>query len=163
MWSPALVHWPSEHQRRAQLARAGIPRLLLITPGSDIPTDVDGVEDWLRLPASERDVAARLANLEFRFRDAVRLDGRTLRTGARTAVLSDVEARVMAVLLGSGEAGLVPHEELVAAAELGSSRDQRRLHDTVHRLRRRLRPLGLDVFVTRGRGYALGLRIDETA
>jgi DNA-binding response OmpR family regulator len=157
-----LVLWPSEHQRRAQLARAGIPRLLLVTPGSDIPTEVEGVEDWLRLPASERDVAARLADLEARFREAVRLEGRTLRTGGRTAVLSDVEARVMAVLLGS-EGGLVPHEELIAAAELRSSKGRRQLHDTVHRLRRRLRPLGLDVFVARRRGYSLGLRIDESA
>jgi DNA-binding winged helix-turn-helix (wHTH) protein len=157
-----LVHWPSEHQRRAQLAEAGIPRLLLVTPGSAIPTDIADDEDWVRLPASERDLAVRLTNLEHRFREAVRLDDRVLRTGDRTAVLSDVEARVMAVLLESG-AGIVPHPELAAAVGPGAATSQRRLHDTLHRLRQRLRPLGLDVFVAPRQGYSLGLRIDESA
>jgi DNA-binding winged helix-turn-helix (wHTH) protein len=147
MWSPALV---------------GIPRLLLVAPGSEIPADLGEGEDWVRLPASERDVAARLANLEHRFREAVRLDDATLHSGSRRADLSVVEARIVAALLDAG-GELVPRSALAAVVGPDPSTTGRRLHDTVHRLRRRLHPLGLDVFVAPRRGYALGLRIDDTA
>jgi DNA-binding response OmpR family regulator len=36
----------------------------------------------------------------------------------------------------------------------------RTLDDVVYRLRRRLRPLGLDLFVARGRGFSLDARLD---
>jgi hypothetical protein len=157
-----LVHWPPEHQRRALLAEAGIPRLLLVAPGSAVPADLAEDEDWVRLPAVERDVAARLANLEHRFREAIRLDGGTLHSGSRRADLSDVEAKVVATLLGAG-GELVPRAALAAVLGLDPTTSRRRLHDTVHRLRRRLHPLGLDVFVVPRRGYALGLRVDDPA
>ena len=162
MWCPALVQWPSEHQRRARLAEAGIPRLLVVAAGSDIPTDVADDEDWVRLPAGERDVAARLNNLEHRFRDAVRLDGRMLWAGSRRATLSAVEVRLVSALLEAG-GGIVPRSVLAAEVGPDPSPGGRRLHDTVHRLRRRLHPLGLDVFVAPRRGYALGLLIDDSA
>jgi hypothetical protein len=154
-----LVHWPTEHRRRALLAEAGIPRLLLVGPGSGIPTDLGDDEDWVRLPAGERDIAVRLARLEHRFREAVRLDGGTLHSGSRRADLSDVEAHVVAALLDAG--GEIVSRAALAAVIGSDASTGRQLHDTVHRLRRRLHPLGLDVFVAPRRGYALGLRIDD--
>ena len=64
-------------------------------------------------------------------------------------------------------ATLLDHPGVVAplralAAALGPAATAREVHDVASRLRRRLRPLGLDLFSARGRGYALGLRIDET-
>jgi hypothetical protein len=61
-----LVRWPDERERREELRRTGRPRLLLLDDGSPAPTTVDTLEDWIRLPADELDVRARVQALELR-------------------------------------------------------------------------------------------------
>jgi hypothetical protein len=61
-----LVRWPDERDRREELRRSGRPRLLLLEDGSPAPTTVDALEDWIRLPADEADVRARVQALELR-------------------------------------------------------------------------------------------------
>lgn len=58
-----LVRWPAEADRRQALAAGGVPRLLLVERGSTSPPRLDDDEDWIRLPADERDVWARLDRL----------------------------------------------------------------------------------------------------
>src|SRR5579871_5457039 len=58
-----LVDWPAQADRVTALAQAGLPRLLLVAPDADPPASVDSNEDWVRLPADERDVAARVLRL----------------------------------------------------------------------------------------------------
>ncbi len=160
MWSPELVRWPVERRRREQLAARGIPRLLVVAEGAEVPTDLGDDEDWVRLPASEQDVAARLHNLGTRVRAGISLDDRVLRTSLGTVTLTEREATVVATLLEHRGAP-VPRD--VVAASLGAPAPSgRAVQDVASRLRRRLRPLGLDVFSARGRGYTLGWRIDET-
>src|SRR5437763_3254886 len=59
----AVLHWPEEAPEAARLAAAGLPRLLLVDAGNDPPESDDCQEDWVRLPADDRDVAARLRAL----------------------------------------------------------------------------------------------------
>lgn len=161
MWSPALVHWPAERRRRERLAGEGIPRLLLVAVGAAVPGDLAEDEDWVRLPAPDADVAARLANLATRLVDAVHLQHGVLRTVRGSTALPAREAAVLQLLL-ERRGRLVPHGALDAALAAGGGAAGRRVHDVVHRLRRRLQPVGLDIFSTRRRGYLLAMRIDET-
>src|SRR4051794_30786302 len=61
-----LVRWPLEEQRREALAAESTPRLLLLEDGSSPPEPLDCLEDWIRVPAHEVDVRARVAGLSFR-------------------------------------------------------------------------------------------------
>lgn len=51
------LQWPEEADRREQLAMAGVPRLLLVSPGATPPAVWGVDEDWVSVeaPASERD------------------------------------------------------------------------------------------------------------
>ena len=62
----ACVPWPSEADRRDRLARAGVPRLLFVEPGSAPPETWDADEDWIRIPASAEEVTHRAATLRRR-------------------------------------------------------------------------------------------------
>ena len=115
-----VLRWPSEQANRERLAAAGRPRLLLVAPESDPPDGQDCLEDWVRLPADDRDVAARLRALESR---AVRHQqqpetderGRLTFNGDWVA-LSPIEERIVGALAGRfGQ--VVSREELPAAIE----------------------------------------------
>ena len=156
----AIVHWPREAAHRATLAEAGLPRLLVVEPGVP-PPEVADDEDWIRAPADERDLAARLAGLRARCA-AAHLDGGRLETTRGTVTLSPAEAAVTEVLLGA-EGRVVARGALADAAAPHLAVTSRTVDDVVYRLRRRLRPVGLDVFVARGRGFTLGPRLDWPA
>jgi hypothetical protein len=59
----ALVPWPSEAEVATELAEAGRPRLLLVVREADPPDVSDELEDWIRVPADERDVEVRARRL----------------------------------------------------------------------------------------------------
>ena len=61
-----LVRWPEENFHLGELRGAGTPRLLLVGPEAAPPDSTDPLEDWIRLPAEDRDVRARVATLEAR-------------------------------------------------------------------------------------------------
>ena len=155
----ALVHWPRDRQERDRLARAMLPRLLLVPDGERPPTSGDVMEDWVRLPADERDVAARLRSLSDRAErslDGVSVvDGTCLRRGSLTVPLSPAEIS-FAERLVAAHGQVVPRPALIAAI-WGRDADpaSRRLDDVAYRLRRRITVLGLDVVTARGRGFAL--------
>lgn len=162
MWSPAVLRWPSEAAHRARLRAAALPCLLLVEAGAPLPEDLDlEDEDWVRLPAADADIAVRSRQLGLRFAEAIRLDGTVLRTGHGAVALSPGEAAVLAVLLLDRN-GVAPRTTLLAG--LGLDEDGARpLYRMVHRLRRCLRPLGIDVFAVRERGYRLGIAIPDGA
>jgi len=109
--SVAILQWPRDAGRRADLAGLGIPRLLVVAPGEPVPELADD-EDWIREPAAERDIAARIAALRLRA-GSVRLDDTSLHTPRGTVPLSPSEVTVAAVLLAAGT--LVPRSALHAA------------------------------------------------
>jgi DNA-binding response OmpR family regulator len=115
-------------------------------------------EEWVRLPADESETAARLSAFRAR-RGQVSLRGTVLATGWGTVTLSATEAEVVALLLQPPGA-IVAREAIAGAVAVHGTLTRRTVDDVVYRLRRRLRPLGLDVFASRGRGHLLGPRLD---
>jgi DNA-binding response OmpR family regulator len=137
------------------LADAGVPRLLVLDEDAPCPDDLADDEDWVRTTAGERDAAARLRALAERRGRAITFDGRVVCTTRGTVILSSREATAFGVLL-EHRGRLVATDVVAASLGTATGTRARTVHDTVHRLRRRLQPLQLDVFSARGRGYVLG-------
>jgi Transcriptional regulatory protein, C terminal len=154
----ALLHWPRERDRREQLASTMRPRLLLVGTGDVPPAEGDELEDWVRLPADERDVAARMYVLSERaaasLRAIVVVDGCLLRRGGGQVELSPSEA-ALAQRLARTPGELVARAELAEAVWPDGPSSEKSLDDLAYRLRRRLPPLGLDLLAARGRGFVL--------
>ena len=161
-----LVRWPAEDAERQALAARGIPRLLLVEPDAPAPRCDDLLEDWVRLPASDTDLNARVAGLGRRASSVV-VDGRPMidddgvvRVGGNWAALPPVEARLMTALVD--RLGAVVHRDDLAAAGWPDGLPGRNALDVhVLRLRRRIAPVGLVIRTIRARGYLL--EVDESA
>lgn len=155
----ALIHWPRDGAERERLAEAMLPRLLLVPDDVEPPVSGDVMEDWIRLPADERDVATRLDNLAARasasLERAVLVDSTCLRRAASMVVLTPSQAKFAGLLLAA-DGGVVPRAALCRAI-WGRDADPcgRALDDLAYRLRRRIEALGLDVVAARGRGFVL--------
>jgi hypothetical protein len=153
----AVVKWPSERPLLEHLVGLGLPRLLLVAEDADPPYVDDLLEDWLRLPADDRDVQARLSSLRRRaglgdapvFDSACRLTYR----GA-WAPLSPIEY-ALATLLVERFGRLVSDEELVVRAWTGSPPGGAALRVHLTRLRRRIAPVGLEIRTIRSRGHVM--------
>lgn len=155
----ALVHWPRDREERDRLARAMLPRLLLVPDGERPPASGDAMEDWIRLPADERDVATRLRALSERaarsLHEVAVVDGACLRRGELTVPLGPSEAAFVRLLVDA-PGQVVSRSSLVTAIWDGDTDPgTRALDDVAYRLRRHIAALGLDVVTARGRGFAL--------
>jgi DNA-binding response OmpR family regulator len=155
-----LVRWPGEAARLDELRQQGRARLLLLDDASPPPvTDPGDLEDWIRLPASDDDLRARVDGLRRRAADrderAPALDGDgVLRLGERWVSLPPVEARLTAALLDRYGA-VVSRDALAAAGWPAGAPGRNALDVHVLRLRRRLSPLALSIRTVRSRGYLL--------
>jgi DNA-binding response OmpR family regulator len=153
-----LVRWPEERELLERLRAEGTPRLLLVRPPAPAPEVMECEEDWVRLPADDGDVRARvmaLAARSSRHRPGPQVggDGR-LRYGANWIALSPIELRLARVLAESfGEVVQIEHLASAAWPDEGSNEGALRVHLT--RLRRRLRHVGLEIQNVRGRGYLM--------
>jgi DNA-binding response OmpR family regulator len=161
-----LVRWPVEQERRDDLTREGRPRLLLLEDGVAPPAaGPDDIEDWIRVPAGEADLRARVDGL--RRRAEARLDPTpaldddgVLRLDDRWVSLPPVEARLTAALLD--RYGAVVSRDALARAGWPSGAPGRNALDVhVLRLRRRLTPLALAIRTVRSRGYLLERLVAE--
>ena len=153
-----LVRWPEEFPRLERLRVAGTPRLLLV--GEDLvpPSSVDPLEDWIRLPAAEEDLRARVATLAARGGTTFAVpsvdgDG-LLRFRGQWVTLSPVERSLAAALVDRFGA-VVGRDTLVRRAWPGGSTTRNALDVHMLRLRRRIGELGLEVRTVRARGYLL--------
>lgn len=154
----ALVAWPEEAARRAELAAVGRPRLLMVAPEAAPPITWDHLEDWVRVPVDPRELDARRGALAHRRgagQPLLELDGDGIvRTGDRWVAIPPVEARVLAALLHRrGE--VVPRSSLVAAGWPHGTSDPRILDGRIKLLRRRLARLGVRIHTVRGVGFVL--------
>ena len=151
------MRWPVETARRDRLAAEGQPRLLLVEDEVQPPVGHDALEDWVRVPASEVDVQARMATLAARARaDAaplLDLDG-VLRFGPLWVSLPPVEARLTRAMLERFGA-VVSRESLSRAGWPDGAPGRNALDVHVLRLRRRLAPVHLAIRTVRSRGYLL--------
>jgi two-component system OmpR family response regulator len=154
----AVLHWPAQAEEAEALAADGRPRLLLVAADADPPLSDDALCEWVRLPADERDVAARMLTLTRRLdpaadRPRVDASGRLLYRNAWVA-LSPTEARLASVLVENYEA-VVPEAELGRRGWPTGDWGGNALRVHVTRLRRRLSPLGLEVRAVRLQGFVL--------
>lgn len=154
----ALVRFPSEKLRLDELRAAGVPRLILVEDGAPPPVSVDLLEDWVRVPADERDVLARSDGIRRRL-------GRTneppsldddglLRNDGRWVSIPPMEVRLLSALLDN--LGSVVSREVLSERTWPDGPKGRNALD-VHmlRLRRRVAPVGLAIRTVRSRGYLI--------
>jgi DNA-binding winged helix-turn-helix (wHTH) protein len=158
-----VLCWPGDAADVVRLQDHGVPCLLLVDAEADPPDVDDLLVDWVRLPADERDLTARLGRLR---RHALgppavpMLDGYgRLTYGDRWVELTPIEERLAEALVerfGSVVAGPV----LAARGwpDTPASANALRVH--LHRLRRRVAPIGLEVRMLRGAGYLLRVADD---
>jgi hypothetical protein len=157
----ALVRWPWEADTRARLALEGRPRLLLVDEDTAPPVVEDPLEDWIRWPAEEADVRARLETLSARSSTGMdpagppTLDEDGVIRHARGWVsLPPVEARLTRLLLDRFGA-VVSRDALAKAGWPDGAPGRNALDVHVLRLRRRLAEVGLVIRTVRSRGYLL--------
>ncbi len=154
-----LLRWPDEDLQRRTLSEKGDPRLLLVADGESPPAIVDCLEDWVRMPAADHEVRARVETLSARSRahrgHAPSLDGHgVLRFDGQWAALPPLEGRLTEGLLARYGA-VASRESLIKAGWPQGAPGRNALDVHVLRLRRRLGPLGLAIRTVRSRGYLL--------
>jgi DNA-binding response OmpR family regulator len=151
-----LVRWPDERDVGAQLASGGVPVLYLVRATDDPPRPESWLEDWVRLPAEDRDLDARVAVLE---RRAAEHSGPPTideagRLHFRGDALDLTPSAIALTELLLAHRGAVVHDEDLAAA-LREIDGARPLRTEMTQLRSSLRRLGVAVPRVRGRGYQL--------
>jgi DNA-binding response OmpR family regulator len=165
-----MLRWPEEESRRTRISQAGEPRLLLVPDGEDPPPVGDCLEDWIRVPAAEDEVRARVDALAVRSlahhpanghaddsvvpAGPVLDDFGVLRVHGAWVALPPLEARLAEALLE--RLGAVTSRDLLIRAGWPSGAPGRNALDVhVLRLRRRLTPVGLAIRTVRSRGYLM--------
>lgn len=160
-----LLRWPLERDRRELLTGSQTARLLLVEEGVAPPEPEDCVEDWIRVPAADADVKARVRSLLHRSRrhaaaaPVLDSDG-VLRFGAAWVSLPPVESRLTAAFLQRFGA-VVSRETLARAGWPEGAPGRNALDVHVLRLRRRLVPVSLAIRTVRSRGYLLEATTSE--
>jgi len=154
--SVVLVRWPDQRGKLAELARRGVPRLLLVSAGGEPPDCTSCLEDWIRLPADDADLDARIASLveHQRAHDLPKVDEYgVLRRHDAFVILSPTEHAITELLIDNFGA-VVPDTALERVVdEKTLARSTLRAHAS--RLRKRIKPLGLTITCIRNIGYMI--------
>jgi DNA-binding response OmpR family regulator len=152
-----VVHWPEQRDEIPRLAEQRVPRLLLVAPAADPPEGGDVLQDWVRLPGDERDVRARLSGLRRRADQettaVVDSHGRLVFRQAWVQ-LSPIHERLTRRLLAAQE-GVVAEPDLLEEGWPGGDPSSNALRVHLHRLRRDIEPLGLEIRGVRGEGWVM--------
>jgi DNA-binding response OmpR family regulator len=171
-----MLRWPEEAGRRSRISEAGEPRLLLVPDGEEPPPVGDCLEDWIRVPAAENEVRARVDALAVRSQAHTNGHGNghgnghnghapvptgpelddfgVLRVNGAWVALPPLEARLAEALLE--RLGAVTSRDLLIRAGWPTGAPGRNALDVhVLRLRRRLTPVGLAIRTVRSRGYLM--------
>lgn len=154
-----LVRWPTEAAARERLAHERRPRLLLVDQAAAPPLVEDPLEDWIRVPAPDADVRARLDTLSIRQARTVPSpptldDDGVIRHDGAWVSLPPVEARITRLLLDRFGA-VVSRDALARAGWPDGAPGRNALDVHVLRLRRRLASVSLAIRTVRSRGYLL--------
>jgi hypothetical protein len=153
-----LLHWPAEADRREDLRRRAVPRLLVVADGAEWPAPADCLEEAVAGGAGDAELAARRQALEVRAaqhapRPTLDGDG-LLRHRDRWVSLSPVEQSLTGALLDRFGA-VVTRDGLAERAWPRGMPTRNALDVHVLRLRRRIAPLELEIRTVRSRGYLL--------
>jgi len=160
--SVVMIDWPSQSDRVSDPRLTDWPRLLFVAEAADPPVFDDPLIDWVRVPADERDIEARIEALT---RRAERPDGRPrldpygrLHHSTRWLMIpSPIDRRLLEALISSfGD--VVTFDDLIAHGweEEGATPNALRVH--IMRLNRRIESLGLAIRGAHAIGYGLDHR-----
>ncbi len=149
-WDPdddvQFVAWPHEGERRARLARAGIPRLLIVDPDGVPPDDWDDLEDWLRAPVDPEEAAHRQHALRQRLRErghGLVIDDGLLRLDDAWLALTPTQLALARVLV-SNTGRVVRRADLeLVFADAGGTPSATAFASCIKRLRTKLREIGV--------------------
>jgi two-component system OmpR family response regulator len=158
MTDVVVVQWPEEEDEVKRLAGLRIPRLLFVAHAADPPDAGDVLQDWVRLPSDDRDVRARLNGLRRRAAEltaapVVDRHGRILFRQSWVQ-LSPIEERLARLLIEASD-GVVGEECLLDRGWPSGRPSSNALRVHLHRLRRRVKPLGLEIRNVRQDGWIL--------
>ena len=155
-----LIAWPRQKALRSALARAGVPRLLVVDTGEQPPNPLGLGEDWARVPVDETELVATADHLLVRIAEYASVaptfgEDRVLRRAGASVALSPSEAKIIALLLD--HAGhVVTRSELEQLLWPDATvPGQRSLDYVVQRLRRRIADLNICINTSRGRGFVI--------
>jgi DNA-binding response OmpR family regulator len=142
---------------RAAIVAEGLPCVWLVEVGAAPPNDWTDSEDWVRLPADEEEIAARIAGVESRSRmlmSSAWIDEfDVLRNGDSWVALSPLEARLMRELLAH-ERAVVRRDDLVDVAWPSATAARAMdLNKPMRLLRRKASSIGIEIHTVAGRGY----------
>ncbi len=156
-----VIRWPAEAERLERLRAAGTPRLALVAPHAPAFHATDPLEDWVRMPADEGDVRARVRSLveradEHRRGEPEIGDDRVLRYGRWWTPLAPTEARLVGPLVARF-GNVVARSELARAGWPDGPPSRNTLDVQLGRLRRRLDGSGLVLRTVRSRGCLLSI------
>lgn len=155
----ALVRLPGDTTKLAKLRQEGQPRLIFVEGDCEPPITLDVCEDWIRVPADERDVIARQEGLRRRLQapkdDEPTLDeAGLLRFRGSWVSIPPMEVRLLAQLLDH-LGSVVPRGDLAEATWPEGAKGRNALDVHMLRLRRRVNQVGLAIRTVRARGYLL--------
>lgn len=156
-----VLEWPAQDEQRCEIARLGLPRLLLVDRDGPRPATSDPLEDWAVHPVDPSEMRVRISLLERRHeaqppRPVLEADG-TLRVGDRAVRVTERERAILAPLLaqvGQPIRRCVVDEAYVQA---GGTDDPAAVRTAFTRLRKRLVEVGMVLHVLRGRAVMLEL------
>jgi len=155
-----LVRWPQQAALRSALARAGVPRLLLVEADDSPPNPIGLAEDWASSPADDAQLIDKAQRLLERMAEYASVaptigDDRVLRRAEASVALSPSEAKIVGCLLDHSGT-VVGRDELEQLLwPDGHVPGQRSLDYVVQRLRRRIADLNICINTSRGRGFVI--------
>jgi hypothetical protein len=150
----AVIHWPQDSVRAVELARIGVPRVLLVAPDCEPPDSSDPLCGWVRMPADERDLQQRVVELRGRASSARPIvgDHGVLWRGEKWVALSPIEARLAAALVGR-PGRVISRARLEKIGWPDGAPNNRAVDGRIKVLRTRVAPVGLRIHTVRGQGY----------
>ena len=154
----AVVRWPDERARAAELARMRVPRLLLVAVDAEPPapseTGAEGLCDWVQEPADERDVQSRIVELRTRASVARPIlgDHGVVWRGSSWVALSPIEERLTAAFLAR-PGRVLSRGRLEQLGWPSGVPNNRAIDARIKVLRTRTAPIGMRIHTVRGQGY----------
>jgi Transcriptional regulatory protein, C terminal len=149
-----VVNWPEHAARASDLERTRTPRLFLVAADADPPDATGELCAWIRLPAPERDIQAKIVDLRSRASVGRPIlgDHGLLWRGTRWVALSPIEARLTAAFVA--RPGRVLSRARLEKTGWPDGRPSERSVDArIKALRRRVAPVGMRIHTVRGQGY----------
>jgi DNA-binding response OmpR family regulator len=128
--------------------------LFLVAAGEEPPETSDELCAWVRVPAHERDVQARIVELRSRASVARPIlgDHGVLWRGTRWVALSPIETRLTAAFVAR-PGRVLSRARLEKTGWPDGSPNERSVDARIKGLRRRIAPIGMRIHTVRGQGY----------